>query len=97
MPEEPLSVHPETVIQQANLLLDGTAQSKAEHSGHHDALASSSSGMLSASKAALEKAHEALVDQTRVLHHQLTQHGLGMHEFSGMVVQMDDQNRGNFQ
>ncbi|AYM43120.1 hypothetical protein [Mycobacteroides chelonae] len=96
MPEEPLSVHPETLIRQANLLLDGVAQSKSEHGGHHDALASTGSGMLEASKAALTKAHEALVDQMRMLHHQLTQHGVATQEFSGSVVQLDDQNRDGF-
>ncbi|RIR57688.1 Uncharacterised protein [Mycobacteroides abscessus subsp. bolletii] len=96
MPEEPLSVHPETLIRQANLLLDGITQSKVEHGRHHDTLASAGAGMLDATKAALEKAHEALVDQTRVLHHQLTQHADGMQEFTGLAVTMDEQNRVGF-
>lgn len=96
MPEEPFSVHPETLTRQANLLLDGITQSKAEHGRHHDALASSGSGQLEASKAALAKAHEALVDQARAMHYQLTQHAEGMQEFTGLAVGMDEQNRDGF-
>lgn len=96
MPEEPFSVHPETMNQQANVLFDGIAQSKAEHTGHHDALEAALPGMLDASKAALEAAHAALVDQMQTLHHQLGQQGAGMQEFSGAAFGMDDQNRDSF-
>lgn len=96
MPEEPFSVRPETLTRQANVLFDGLAQSKAEHTGHHDALESALPGMLDASKAALEAAHAALVDQMQTLHHQLGQHGASMQEFTGAAVEMDDQNRDSF-
>ncbi|SIA36843.1 hypothetical protein [Mycobacteroides abscessus] len=96
MPQEPLNVHPETLLRQANSLLDGVTQSKTEHSGHHDVLESAVPGMLGASKAALEAAHGTLVDQARALHHQLTQHVAGMQEFTGTAVEMDDHNQGGF-
>ncbi|SHZ74293.1 Uncharacterised protein [Mycobacteroides abscessus subsp. abscessus] len=37
-------------------------------------------------------ARAALADRARVLHHQLTEHGVGMQEFTGQVVAMDDLN-----
>lgn len=91
------SIEPDPMLRQSNRLLDGVADSQREHSEHHETLLSAAPGMLGASKAALAAAHEALVDQTRILHKRLTEHGMGMREFTGVVVEIDDQNGGGFQ
>lgn len=87
-----LNVEPDPMRRQANRLLDGIEDSQREHGGHHDALASTT-GMMSLSQKALETAHAALVDQARVLHHQLGEHVVGMQEFTGIMIGLDDQAR----
>lgn len=85
-------LHPDPMMRESNRLLDAVEQSKAEHDGHHGALESAVSQMWGQSKGALESARAALADRARVLHHQLTEHGVGMQEFTGQVVAMDDLN-----
>lgn len=90
-------LHPDPMMRESNRLLDAVEQSKAEHDEHHAALESAVPQMWGQSKGALEAAHAALADQTRALHHQLTEHGVGMQEFTGQVVAMDDLNGGRFE
>lgn len=89
-------LHPDPMMRESNRLLDAVEQSKAEHSAHHSELESAVSQMWGQSKGALETAHTALTDQTRVLHKHLTEHGVGMQEFTGQVVAMDDRNGDGF-
>ncbi|WP_236740591.1 hypothetical protein [Mycobacteroides abscessus] len=84
------------MMRESNRLLDAVERSKAEQDGHHGALESAVSQMWGQSKSALESARAALADRARVLHHQLTEHGVGMQEFTGQVVAMDDLNADSY-
>lgn len=92
----PFEVHPDPMMRESNRLLDAVEQSKSEHGSHHGELESAVPQMWGQSKGALEAAHGALADQTRALHHQLTEHGFGMQAFTGQVVETDDQTRDDF-
>ncbi|WP_234803201.1 hypothetical protein [Mycobacteroides abscessus] len=84
------------MMRESNRLLDAVEQSKSEHSGHHGDLESAVPLMWGQSKGALEAAHTALADQARVLHKHLAEHGVGMQEFTGQVVALDDQTGDGF-
>lgn len=89
-------LHPDPMMRESNRLLDAVEQSKSEHSGHHGNLESAVPLMWGQSKGALEAAHTALADQARVLHNHLAEHGVGMQEFTGQVVAIDDQTGDGF-
>lgn len=90
---EPFQVEPDPIVRESNRLLDSVAQSRSAHRSHHEALEDAAPGMLGASKAALEAAHAALTDRTAALHHQLNEHGAGMQEFTGHVIETEQNNR----
>lgn len=85
-------LHPDPMMRESNRLLDAVEQSKSEHDSHHNVLESAVSQMWGQSKGALESARSELADQARIMHHQLTEHGVAMQEFTGQVVAMDDLN-----
>lgn len=89
-------LHPDPMMRESNRLLDAVEQSKSEHSGHHGNLESAVPLMWGQSKGALEAAHTALADQARVLHKHLAEHGVGMQEFTGQVVAIDEQTGDGF-
>lgn len=92
----PFEVHPDPMMRESNRLLDAVEQSRSEQSGHHSELESAVSQMWGQSKGALAAAHEALVDRARVQHNHLTAHGAEMQQFTGQVIEMDDQNGNRF-
>ncbi|ANO20653.1 MULTISPECIES: hypothetical protein [Mycobacteroides] len=89
-------LHPDPMMRQSNRLLDAVEESKSEHSAHHGVLESAVPQMWGQTQGALEAAHAALADQTRVLHKHLAEHGVGMQEFTGQVVAMDDLNADSY-
>lgn len=93
---EPFEVHPDPMIRESNRLLDGVEQSRRDHDRHHSELEAQAPGMMKLSREALTEAHAALVDQTRILHKNLTEHGMSMQQFTGQVVAMDNLNAGNY-
>ncbi|SIM97291.1 hypothetical protein [Mycobacteroides abscessus] len=90
-------LHPDPMMRESNRLLDAVEQSQSEHAAHLGNLESAVSQMWGQSKGALESAHAALTDQTRALHHQLTEHGAGMQEFTGQVLAQEEQGSEDFQ
>lgn len=90
------SVEPDPMMRESNRLLDAVDRSKSEHASHHAELESAVSQMWGQSKGALATAHAALVDQARVQHKHLTEHGAEMQQFTGQVIEMDDQNGNSF-
>ncbi|MDO2976031.1 hypothetical protein P5V62_16765 [Mycobacteroides abscessus subsp. massiliense] len=90
------SIEPDPMMRESNRLLDAVEQSKSEHATHLGNLESAVSQMWGQSRGALQGAHAALTDQTRALHHQLTEHGAGMQEFTGQVVEKDGHNGESF-
>lgn len=89
-------LHPDPMMRESNRLLDAVEQFRSEHSGHHGDLESAVPLMWGQSKGALEAAHTAMADQVRVLHKNLAEHGVGMQEFTGQAVAIDDQTGDGF-
>lgn len=87
------SVEPDPMMRESNRLLDAVERSQSEHSGHHAQLESAVSQMWGQSKGALQAAHAALADQSRLLHRNLTEHGMSMQAFTGQVVETEEQGR----
>lgn len=88
----PFHIDSDPMMRESNRLLDAVEKSASEHSGHHGELEAAVPQMWGQSKGALEKAHEALVDRASTLHHQLTEHGVGMQEFTGRVLATEQHN-----
>lgn len=86
-------LHPDPMMRESNRLLDAVERSKSEHDAHHGVLESAVSLMWGQSKGALQAAHAALTDQSRVLHRNLTEHGMSMQAFTGQVVETEEQGR----
>lgn len=89
-------LHPDPMMRESNRLLDAVERSESEHSAHHGELESAVSQMWGQSRGALEAAHVTLADQSRVLHRNLTEHGMGMQAFTGQVVELDEQGSDDF-
>lgn len=87
------NVEPDPMMRESNRLLDGVTQSQSEHSRHHSDLEAQVPGMIGLSREALAAAHVELADQSRILHKRLEEHGMGMQEFTGLVVEIDEQGR----
>lgn len=80
------------MIRESNRLLDAVQKSASEHRGHHDELQAAAPRMWGQTKDALGEAHEALADRVSVLHHRLNEHGAGMQEFAGQVLETEQRN-----
>lgn len=89
----PFEVHPDPMTRESNRLLDAVERSASEQNAHHGELEAAVPKMWGQSKGALQAAHTALTDQSRILHKNLTEHGMSMQAFTGQVVETEEQGR----